>query len=119
MSEREVKSEYVLILESLIATLSQLLQQKTGNFNPDVLTSAMAIKLDGKNFNLWSQMLKMKLSGKDKLGYIDGSTPKPSTIDGNYRRWQMEDSLVKDYIIESMDSSLVGNFIPFSTAKEV
>ena len=112
MSESVEKSESVLLLENLTATLSQLLQQKSG------LSSAMTIKLDGKNFNLWSQMLKMKLSGKDKLGYIDGSTLKPKSIDG-YRKWQMEDSSVKDYIIESMDPSLVGNFLPFSTAKEV
>lgn len=118
-SGKEGKSEAVLILESLTATLSQLFQHKTGDSNPDGLTSAMTIKLDGKNFNLWSQMLKMKLSGKGKLGYIDGSTLKPLQTDRNYHKWQMEDSRVEDYIIESMDSSLVGNFLPFSTAKEV
>ena len=64
-------------------------------------------------------MLKMKLSKKDKLGYIDGSTLKPPSTDGKYRKWQMEDSSVKDYIIEYMDSSLVGNFLSFCTAKEV
>ncbi|XP_078148486.1 uncharacterized protein LOC144543909 [Carex rostrata] len=31
----------------------------------------------------------------------------------------MEDSSVKDYMITSMDPSLVSNFLPFSTAKEV
>ncbi|XP_078166375.1 uncharacterized protein LOC144561029 isoform X2 [Carex rostrata] len=108
MSESVQKSESVLLLENLTATLSQLLQQKPGNSNPDGHISAMTIKLDGKNFNLWSPMLKMKLSGKDKLGYIDGSTLKPKSVDG-YRKWQMEDSSVKDYIIESMDPSLVGS----------
>jgi GAG-pre-integrase domain/Integrase core domain/gag-polypeptide of LTR copia-type len=117
--EKAQKSEYVLLLENLTATLSQLLQQKSGNSHPEGIMSAMMIKLDGKNFNLWSQMLKMKLSVKDKLGYIDGSTPKPLATDIQYRKWQMEDSSVKDYIIESMDPSLVGNFLPFSTAKEV
>ena len=118
MSEGE-KSESVLLLEGLTATLSQLLQQKPSNSHPDGNMSAMTIKLDGKNFNLWSQMLKMKLSMKDKLGYIDGSTLKPLAAASTYRKWQMEDSSVKDYMIESMDPSLVGNFLPFSTAKEV
>jgi hypothetical protein len=63
MFEPTEKSEYVLLLENLTATLSQLLQQKPDNSNPDGHISAMTIKLDGKNFNLWSQMLKMKLSG--------------------------------------------------------
>jgi gag-polypeptide of LTR copia-type len=95
------------------------LHQKPANPSFDGLPPPMTIKLDGRNFNLWSQMLKMKLSGKDKIGYIDGSIPKPPITNLSYRKWRMDDSLIKDYIIESMDSSLVGNFIVFSTAKEV
>jgi gag-polypeptide of LTR copia-type len=114
------KSESVILLENLTATLSQLLQQnKPVNPSQDGLASTMTIKLDGKNFNLWSQMLKMKLSGRDKLGYINGSITRPSETDVNYRKWHMEDPLVKDYLINSMDPSLVDNFLSFSTAKEV
>jgi gag-polypeptide of LTR copia-type len=114
------KSESVILLENLTATLSQLLQQnKPVNPSQDGLASTMTIKLDGKNFNLWSQMLKMKLSCRDKLGYINGSITRPSETDVNYRKWHMEDPLVKDYLINSMDPSLVDNFLSFSTAKEV
>ena len=62
--------------------MSQLLQQnKPVNTGQDGLASVMTIKLDGKKFNLWSQMLKMKLLGKDKLGYINGSILKPTETD--------------------------------------
>lgn len=81
------KSDSVLLLESLIVILSQLLQHnKTVNFGQDGLNFAMTIMLNGKNFNLWSQMLKMKLLGKDKLGYIDRSIPKPLEIGEKYRK---------------------------------
>ncbi|ONK57402.1 uncharacterized protein A4U43_C09F150 [Asparagus officinalis] len=93
-NQPENKPDLTLLLESLIATLSQLQQQKP---TQDGVISAMTVKLDGKNFNIWSQMLKMKLSGKGKLGYIDGTSSQPS---GNTNpKWNMEDQLVKDYII--------------------
>ena len=123
-SEKSEKSESAFLMESLNATLlslSQLIQQnKPGNSSQDGLISAMTITLEGKkNFNLWSKMIEMKLSGKDKFGYLDGSKPKPGEKDEACRKWKMEDSLVKDYMINSMHSSLIGNYLPFSSAKEV
>ena len=32
----------------------------------------IGIKLDGSNYALWSQDVEMYISGKDKLGYING-----------------------------------------------
>jgi gag-polypeptide of LTR copia-type len=117
------KSESTILMENLTATLSSLSlliqQNKPGNSSQDGLPSAMTITLEGKkNFNLWSQMLEMKLSSRDKLGYINGSKPKPDERDEAYRKWRMEDSMVKDYMINSMHPSLIGNYLPFSTAKE-
>jgi gag-polypeptide of LTR copia-type len=109
-----------LLIENLNNTLSKLLlQQKPTIQNQDGFTSAMSIKLDGKNFYLWSQMLKMKFAGRDKMGCIDGLTPQPPPDDDSYKRWVINDSLVRDYMINSMDPSLIGNFLPYSTAKEM
>jgi hypothetical protein len=35
------------------------------------------IRLDGSNHGLWSQVLEMYISGKDKLGYINEDYPQP------------------------------------------
>lgn len=61
----------------------------------------------------------MYISGKDKLGYIDGTFPQPSAIDPTFRKWRTENAIVKGWLINSMDPSLVGNFIRFPTAKGV
>ena len=61
----------------------------------------------------------MYVAGKDKLGYINGDLPQPSTIDPSFHRWQTENATVKGWLIGSMDPSLIGNFIQFPMAKQV
>ncbi|GKC38057.1 retrovirus-related pol polyprotein from transposon TNT 1-94 [Tanacetum coccineum] len=39
----------------------------------------------GGNFLGWSRTIKMALGAKLKLGFIDGSSPKPTVIDNNYQ----------------------------------
>ncbi|WVZ03529.1 hypothetical protein V8G54_024335 [Vigna mungo] len=85
----------------------------------DSSTVPINIKLDGSNYALWSQVAEMYISCKDKLGYIDGSFPPPSETDSAFGKWRTENAIVKGWLINSMDSALVGNFIRFPTTKEV
>lgn len=61
----------------------------------------------------------MFISGKDKLGYINGDVPEPKSTDPGFRKWRTENAIVKGWLINSMDSMLIGNFIRFPTAKMV
>lgn len=61
----------------------------------------------------------MYISGKDKLGYIDGTFPQPSATDPTFCKLRTENAIVKGWLINSMDPSLVGSFIRFPTAKGV
>ena len=61
----------------------------------------------------------MFISRKDKLGYINGDYPQPLEIDPSFRRWHTENAMVKGWLINSMDHSLVVNFIRYPTAKQV
>lgn len=62
----------------------------------------------------------MQLASKDKTGYIDGSLPPPPVKnDALYKKWKVEDSTVKGWLINSMDSALISNFIRFPSAREV
>ncbi|RVW24901.1 hypothetical protein CK203_079484 [Vitis vinifera] len=80
-------------------------------------TALIGIKLDGTNYALWSQVVEMYISGKDKLGYINGDIPQPPLTDPTFRKWRTDDAIVKGWLINSMDPSLIGNFIRFPTAK--
>ena len=61
----------------------------------------------------------MYIFGKDKLGYINGDFPQPSETDPLFRKWQTENAIVKGWLINLMDPSLITNFIRFPTAKQV
>ena len=55
----------------------------------------------------------------DKLDYINGDLPQPPTTDPSFHRWWTENANVKGWLINSMDPSLIDNFIRFPTAKQV
>lgn len=61
----------------------------------------------------------MHISGRDKLGYINGDFPEPPKTDAAFRKWRTENAVVKGWLINSMDPKLVSNFVRFSTAKAV
>ncbi|KAJ8634408.1 hypothetical protein MRB53_027744 [Persea americana] len=61
----------------------------------------------------------MYISGKDKLGYINGDYPYPPETNPSFRKWRTENAMVKGWLINSMDHSLVVNFIRYPTTKQV
>ena len=66
------------ILYGLTAKMIEALTRaQTSSQSPitDSLTVPISIKLDGSNYALRSQVVEMYISGKDKLGYINGDSP--------------------------------------------
>ena len=61
----------------------------------------------------------MFISKRDKLGYINDDLPQPAPTNPLFRRWRIENAVVKDWLINTMDSSLVSTFILYPIAKEV
>ena len=61
----------------------------------------------------------MYISGKDKLGYINGDIPQPHSTNPTFRKWRTDNAIVKGWLINSMDPSLIGNFIQFPITKLV
>ncbi|KAL6337493.1 hypothetical protein AAG906_037086 [Vitis piasezkii] len=59
----------------------------------------------------------MYILGKDKLGFINGDYPQPPETDPSFRKWRTKNAMVKGWLINSMDHSLVVNFIRYPTAK--
>jgi hypothetical protein len=58
-------------------------------------TTQIGIKLNGTNYAIWSQIMKMYISGRDKLGYINGDLFQPTPTDPTFRQWRTENSIVK------------------------
>ena len=110
------------MLDNFTTKMTEALTKAQATSQPIINDSSAAptgIKLDGSNYALWSQVVEMNISAKDKLGYINGDLPQPSETDPTFRKWRTENSVVKGWLINSMDQSLVANFIRFPTAKQV
>ena len=110
------------ILSDLTTRVTEVLTRAQTSPQPllaDSSTTPIGIKLEGSNYALWSQVVEMYISGKDKLGYINGDSPQPPETDPSFRRWRTENAIVKGWLINSMDPSLIANFIRFPTTKQV
>jgi hypothetical protein len=110
------------MLDNFTTKMTEALTKAQATSQPIINDSSAAptsIKVDGSNYALWSQVVEMNISAKDKLGYINGDLPQPSETDPTFRKWRTENSVVKGWLINSMDQSLVANFIRFLTAKQV
>lgn len=107
-------------MDEFAAKMRDLLTQpRASPSSMDSPSSSISVKLDGKNYGLWSQIVEMFVSGKDKLGFLTGESSPPPAGDPAFRKWKTEDSTVKGWLINSMDSALITNFIRYPTAKDV
>ncbi|KAL0296115.1 UNVERIFIED_CONTAM: hypothetical protein Sradi_6663600 [Sesamum radiatum] len=68
------------------------------------LTSA---PLTRTNFLGWSQVIYVLLGVKMKLGFIDGTFPKPTTGSTTFEQWKRVDLMVTSWIWQSISKDLV------------
>ena len=109
------------ILDKLTMKMQQALIQTQTSTHPtsDNYVIQMGIKLDGQNYALWSQVMEMYIAGKGKLGYILGDIPQLEPTDPTFRKWRTENAVVKGWLINSIESSLISNFIRYPTIQQV
>ncbi|PWA58139.1 hypothetical protein CTI12_AA401880 [Artemisia annua] len=74
---------------------------------------------NGNNFHGWSRNVKMALGAKLKLGFIDGSCPKPPIGDVDLQRWVRCDYMVTCWILNSMVNELSDAFLYAHSACEL
>ncbi|XP_068649582.1 uncharacterized protein [Aristolochia californica] len=65
------------------------------------------------------EVVEMYISGKGKLRYLNGDFLQPPQTDPMFRRWRIDNAIVKGWLINSMDSSCIFKFIRFPIPKMV
>jgi hypothetical protein len=100
------------ILTNLTNQMTKVLSKvQTQTHSTESSTTLIGIKLDSSNYGLWSQVVEMYISSKDKLGFINGDYLTPSTTDPSFQKWRTDNAIVKGWLINSMDPTLIENFI--------
>ncbi|KAM1354450.1 hypothetical protein PS2_028584 [Malus domestica] len=72
--------------------------------------------LDGHNYGQWSRSMRIALSAKNKLGFVDGSIKNPATTDAKYSIWQRCNDMVLSWIWQSVQGNIAHNILYCKTA---
>ncbi|RVW14137.1 hypothetical protein CK203_084893 [Vitis vinifera] len=87
-------------IDSIITTLTGQMIEALSKVQVSTSTTEnsnapISIKLDGSNYTLWSQVVEMYISGKDKLGYINGDCPPLPQANPSFQKWRTGNVTVK------------------------
>ena len=73
--------------------------------------------LTEENDNTWSRSILVSLDAKSKLGFIDGSIPKPQfEFDPSYIAWCKCNSMVLVWLLNSLTKDIQASVIYFKSA---
>ncbi|KAL2239042.1 UNVERIFIED_CONTAM: Retrovirus-related Pol polyprotein from transposon RE2 [Sesamum indicum] len=75
--------------------------------------------LDGTNFLTWSRSVYVALGTKMKLGFIDGTLPRPDTGSTTFEQWRRVDLLVTSWIWNSISRDIVESFMFVNSSREL
>jgi hypothetical protein len=65
------------------------------------------IILNETNYSLWSQIMKMQIGARNKVGYLTGEVTKPAPRDLKLAIWITKYHRVKNRLIDFMSPSLM------------
>lgn len=82
-------------------------------------TPIVSSTLNGNNYRIWLQTIKIALRAKVKLRFADGSIKKPARIYANLTNWEKADSMVMAWIINVIDPNMHGSISHASTSREI
>ncbi|KAL3638058.1 hypothetical protein CASFOL_018071 [Castilleja foliolosa] len=74
-------------------------------------------KLNEKNY--WARKVKIALRGRGRWHHITGVSEPPKINEPDYYIWEKNDLQVLSWIIDSMESDLIGQFLEYPTAREL
>jgi len=72
--------------------------------------------LTGDNFSTWRRSMEMALTAKNKIGFLDGSIPKPSSTDSSFSAWTRCNTMVLSWILNSISAEIANSVIFIDSA---
>nr|CAN82791.1 hypothetical protein VITISV_033795 [Vitis vinifera] len=91
---------------------STIVFQSEGTFNPGII-------LTESNYDVWSQLVEMHITEREKLSYIRGKTNLPKESEDGYEKWYAENQKVKRWLLMSMSPEIMKRYLRLPTAQEI
>ncbi|KAK9750636.1 hypothetical protein RND81_02G209700 [Saponaria officinalis] len=73
----------------------------------------------GKSFMHWSRNIKIALITKKKLGFINGTYPKPAETHANYNDWIRTDYMVMRWLLHSLSVTISESLSYVTSSKQL
>ena len=83
--------------------------------NPSFTTNVI---LTETNYDVWSQIMEMQIVGCEKLEYLMSKTS-PKVTDTSYAKWYTENLKVEGWLLTSMSSKIMKQYLRLPTAHEI
>jgi len=77
------------------------------------------VLFNGENYLSWSQSTTLYLQSRSKFEYVDGTIETPSRTDPDFKKWQVNNSLVMSWLVHSMEPELADFFLSMETARDI
>ncbi|XP_010520325.1 PREDICTED: uncharacterized protein LOC104799478 [Tarenaya hassleriana] len=71
------------------------------------------------DFNSWHRSMSMALEGRNKLGFVDGTLPKPPDSDSDSALWSRANLMVSAWIMSSVSAEIHANLLYVKTARQM
>ncbi|XP_010520985.1 PREDICTED: uncharacterized protein LOC104799982 [Tarenaya hassleriana] len=71
------------------------------------------------DFHSWHRSITMALEGRNKLGFLNGSLPRPPDNDPNARLWSRNNAVVNSWLLNSVSKHLAPSLLYLKTAEEM
>ena len=77
--------------------------------------------LTEENYNSWSRAMRMALNGKRKLGFVDGSIPRPGddATPDQIANWQCVNDVVSSWLLNSISKDIAATIIYCESAAAI
>ncbi|GKU90665.1 hypothetical protein SLEP1_g4632 [Rubroshorea leprosula] len=82
-------------------------------------TTLVTQLMTGNNYPTWSRAITMAFEAKNKLGFVDGTIPKPSATSATYTIWKRCNSMVLSWLLNAVTKEIANTVVFMKTARAI
>uniref|UniRef100_A0A803LI92 Retrotransposon Copia-like N-terminal domain-containing protein n=1 Tax=Chenopodium quinoa TaxID=63459 RepID=A0A803LI92_CHEQI len=79
----------------------------------------VSTKFNGEGYADWRRSMTIALSAKNKLGFVDGTIPKPYPTHETYKAWERCNDMIISWILYNLDTIIARSVLYFNSAAEI
>jgi gag-polypeptide of LTR copia-type len=77
------------------------------------------VKMDSTNYTYWCQAVEMHVKGRERMKHLMGDPAPPLATSPEFHKWEVNDVIVKGWLINSLEPWLRNKYIRHPTARDV